>query len=844
MSPSVAVPRPRRFDRRALTLLTLLLPTLVLSLLGWQGGVAVAADEPVEIAEAPALTWGFKQSWRIYAPEPTVAGGAAVVPDAGAAPYQLAWTFAVGQLRRRDRHDGPALRRAASTGSSTRPRSRASRLRRATAGPMDIHVLDVTLSDPIVTISGDGPRSRSRRAAASSTRGSWSTSGRVDVVGLDVGDVTPAVAGGVTSWTGIPAATAGSSNEVFAGNYPTGRAVDAVGFSYSGPGGAPDFSEDFDAPGSAKLELAGQPDRHHRRQRGAVRAMVDRPRPPHRPLPHPVDVGGANEWTYRAFSLDTLQEVGEPLVLPDAERVASETLFDSTSGRLFYARASDAETQRWIRFDADQGQYELGTLDAPIPVAGPPSLMWDAVGQRAFNIDLTIPDGVSEDDVDAWEWKLYTYAEQQDGSWTRKTYDLPSFPPGLNLFGYAFNTFLNTPMGAGAADGSLILLGDIQVSLDPEVPDPATVPGAYRIVFDEDGDSVSVSPIEGTEVPNGGAHLFTTLQRGPGGELVLMRPESATAPTVQTLSVAADGSGAQASPPVSVPGLDTTDGNAFAVDRQDGTIWLGGWQSQRIVGIRDGEVIADQFFAERHPARRPVIAGADHAVYAQTNDGSPPVFGGSPIYGFGRFDVLGPSPTVTQQPQPARSSWAWASSPRAVSLAPRPRRAAPQPSRRWQVKLPGASRFADLDGETGRDARGRGHARPRRRAVPGAVRERGGADRHRNRRRSRSPTHRASPSTCEHVGDRGRRTPSSGDARGRSRPGRDLAAPGRRLLAEHRRGRRRLHDRGRDADGEGHQRRPERRAVPRQGLERRRDRLLEDRQADGQPRHRRSRPRG
>lgn len=699
MSPSVAAPRPRRFDRRALTLLTLLLPTLALSLAGWPSGVATAAADPVEITEAPALTWGFKQSWRIYAPQPAVADGAVAVPPMGGALYQLTWAFESGSFDAATgttvlRYGGSAhwLKYPASESSIAPPAGY--------DGPLDIHVLDVTLSDPIVTISGDAAtvsvEARSRQLDT------WEMAdlGRVDVVGLDVADVTPTVADGVTTWANIPAATAGSSNEVFAGNYPTGRAVDAVGFSYTGPGGAPDFSEDFDAPGSAQLALAEN--RIITTDGSASQYSpwwIDR----ERRIVHyrsQTTAGDAVEWTYRAFSLDTLQELGDPLVLTDDERIDSPTLFDSTGGRLFYRRPGEEDTQRWIGYDAEQGRYVLGTLDASIPVAGQPSLMWDAVGQRAFNIDLTIPDGVSEDDVDSWQWQLSTYTEQQDGSWVRKAYDMPSFPPGLNLFGYAFNTFLNTPVGVGADDGSLILLGDIQFSLDPEVPDPATVPGAYRIAFDEGGESVSVNAIEGTDVPNDASQLFSTLQRGPDGQITLMRPANGSAPIVQTLTIPADGPGPQVAAPVSVPGLDTADATDFAVDPQDGTIWLGGWQSQRIVGVRDGAVIAGQFFPERHPRGGPVIAGADHSVYAQTNDGSPPVFGGSPIYGFGRFDVLGPSPTVTLQPQPAAVELGVAEQAEVVSFKSTAT-GGPAPSRQWQVKLPGSSRFTDLDGETG-----------------------------------------------------------------------------------------------------------------------------------------------
>ena len=77
--------------------------------------------------------------------------------------------------------------------------------------------------------------------------------GRVDMVSLQIGGLSPAVAGGETTWPQIPAVTNAQSAEVFGSNYPPGVPVDAVSLAYTGPGGAPDLSEHFDLPGATLL---------------------------------------------------------------------------------------------------------------------------------------------------------------------------------------------------------------------------------------------------------------------------------------------------------------------------------------------------------------------------------------------------------------------------------------------------------------------------------------------------------------------------------------------------------------------------------------------------------------
>jgi hypothetical protein len=683
--------------------------TAVAAFVVWLGPGA-AADEPgpVDIAAAPALNWGFKQSWRSYSGFPQVEAGATLAAGSGGNLYGLEWEFESGSYD-------------ASTGTTELHYAGTAHWRKyylpdnpglaspppGYTGPTDIHLLDVTLSDPVVTIGPDAATISVE--ATSRDLDTWELidTGRVDVVNLDVAGVTPVVAGGITAWSGIPSAAADGAKDVFASNYQPGQVVDPVSFSYTGPGGAPDVSESWDAPGSTKLGLTRNEiltttgpdvqyspwwiDRGRRLVHYRTFALVD----------------GQAFWTYRAFSLDTMTPVGQPLVLPNAERVNQLTVFDSNTGRLFYRRSGESATTRWIRFDAGedpaQGHYVLGASPNAIPIVGIASLAWDAVGQRAFNIRRFVPAGVGSTDYDAHQWQLNLYDEQLDGTWTIETVNLPNFAPGLNRRGYPeTGGTLTTPTGVAAPDRSLIVLGTQRTSSDPNVPQPATVPGALRIAVS--GGSATVTPVAGSEVGNASSSwLFDLLQSGPGGQVTLFRDGATGIPNiVQNLTVPNGGGPASAAPPVDLGDLDIGPiGDAMlAVDPEDGTVWVGGYQSQRIVAVADGRIVADQFFPERHPRGGPVVVGANHAVYAQTNDGSPAGVGGSPVYGFGKFDRLGWSPGVSANPSSATVELAHGEASKQVQLSSTAV-ADPAADRQWQTKVAGGLRFTDLQGETG-----------------------------------------------------------------------------------------------------------------------------------------------
>lgn len=472
--------------------------------------------------------------------------------------------------------------------------------------------------------------------------------------------------------------------------------LDPVGFSYTGPGGAPDLTESFDAPGTIKLaldrnQLTAPPLSPSNYQTWAVD-------PIHRLAHYRVrsTEGGQSQWTYQAFDLDTMQPLGAPLVLPQAQDLGTLIVNDTTSGRLYTRNASQPDVRAWIRYDRTTGAYVRGSLDSPIPTANlSTELRWDPVGQRAFEVERTVPNGVGASDYDQHVWLLKTYAPEPGGSsWTQRNYVLPSFPLNLNRRGYGTS-------GVAASDGSLVIPGTIQTKFpaNSSVTAPTTVPGAYRIVTRSDG-TADVAAIPGTALPNTSSEMFDVPPiAGADGEVLLGRQAIGTvvAARVQQVDVT------PASGPISArPLLDLGifDGVPFGTaDPEDGSFWFGGQKSQRIVGIRNGRLVADQFFRERHERGGPLVGGPGHLLYAQSGDATP----GDLVnyaYGFARFTRTGITPTVTSDPQDRQVTLAADEPTETVSFGSTAT-AEPSPTRQWQVKLPGSSRFVDVAGEHG-----------------------------------------------------------------------------------------------------------------------------------------------
>jgi hypothetical protein len=661
------------------------------------GPVRDASAAPVAITEAPSLHWGFKLSWRVYAGTPAVSAGATLVPDAGPAAHDLGWAFDSGSY---DAETRTTILKYDGTVHWTSHNSVAEGWLPPAGydGPADVDLLDVTLSDPVVTISRD--TATISALATSRNLDTWRLVdyGRVAVVDLAVDETSPVLAGGTTTWSAIRATTDAEGGPAFGGNYPAGTNVDAVGLSYTGPGGAPDFSEDFDPAGTIRLGADGDnvllaPNTTNNGDYETF--AVD----PARQLAHyrlRGVVDGVDSWTYQAFDLATMEKVGQPLTLP-ISAFNNLLLNDTSDGRLYATSDAEAFPRRWISFDRDLGAYIQGEDPQPIPSADANiGLSWDPVGQRAFEVVRTLADGTiparTDREYDTHQWRLRTYVQLPDATWAIKAYDLPNGALNLNRSVYQRS-------GAAASDGSLILLGAQQLKFPataPAVP-PESVHGAYRVVTHDDG-TADVAPVPGTDVPDTPLSQPGLAVPGADGTVALVNVNGST--TVQRIDVTPDGGPIQGGAVVDA-GFAPAEvrGTAVAVDGEDGTVWLGGLKSRRLVGVNGGRIVADQVFALRNTRVADLIAGPGHTVVMQSNDGSDDNLL-QHASGFQKLKRLGISPTVSADPAAAAVALGTGVDSQPVTFSAAAS-GDPAPAARWQAKAPGATRFTDLAGETG-----------------------------------------------------------------------------------------------------------------------------------------------
>lgn len=669
---------------RALWLLVALLVTLLA--LGAAPRGAHAAPTPV--TEAPALTWGFKGSWRTYAGTPSVSNGATTVPEIGASGYNLAWSFASGRYDADVRQT--VLRYAGSAQWRSHPTAGLP-VPPGYQGPLGVDQLDLTLTDPEITIGPDGATITAETKSRNAVSWQMVDYGRIPIVDLTADEVAPVVAGGTTTWSGIPASIAQTAGAPFGEvYYPEGTRVDPVSFSYAGPGGAPDFSDQFDAPGRTKLGLDGdnaelvpsttEVGTFQVVATDTVRKLV---------YYRVQETVGEMQWEqeYRVFDLATMRDApieGAPLRTPTGA-LGAALLVKSDDGKVYLSPSGGNEIRHWIRYDATQRVWEQGDDATAIPNSS--ALAWDPVGRRAFQTRLVAPDGVGATDYDRHVWKLVTYTSDENGTWTQRDYDLPSAPTGLNFQVY-------NRLGVAASDGSIVVPGTRQqVRPAGTATAPTTVPGAYRIVTHADG-TATTTPIAGTEVPNATASVFESGLAGPDGMVVLM--SSRDAGRVQRVDVTPPaGQPLQAEPVVGL-GFPASElaAHAFTVDPEDGTVWAAGQKSRRVVGVDDGRIVADQVIPRRSARGGPLVGLAGNRLVMQSGDGVDGELN-TQAFGFQKLQRLGTTATVTTDPEDRSAALGVGETAQDVTFTAAAT-GTPAPTLQWQRKAPGSSRFRDI----------------------------------------------------------------------------------------------------------------------------------------------------
>lgn len=670
-------------------------------LLGLTGLVAAGRDDaaaagPVAITEAPPLSWGFKASWRNYAGQPTVADGAALQPLPGQAPnYQVEWQFAGGSY-----DEDARVTTLAYEGSAH------------WVGHFDetkgIYLLDVTIADPQITISADSAvlsaemTSRER----SETDPKIVDYGRVNLENLDVLNVTPTVAAGTTTWTGIPTALTEEGSPAFAGFYRPAQVLDPLGFSYTGPGGAPDFSEHFDREGQPRLKSVANKlfIQEPTTKVQASYAWVDS----ENLISHfvqKVKVAGVPKVSIQAFDLEAMQPLGVPLVMSPEEApspFSSVLAFDTNEDRLLYQGEGETGISRWLRFDDATDSYEAGTIADP--QMSEESFVGETNQGLGWNQPLDL--GYRVEYVEATgEWQLLTYKEGAAGTWTRKAYPL-SVPSSVGqAFGPAqsflpFGTF-ERPY-ATASDGSMIVLGNQPFGEATASPSaPPTIPAAFRLTLDEGTETVAVEPLPVMTPNDGSEGLFQVVKTAADGRILLVQTTSAPGEII-SCQIGADDQ-VVCDPPASVEAnveARAYKPDRFAIDPESGLAWFAGTTTQQLAAFAGGEYLGGDVFPEVNPSGGPIVAGPDHTIYVQSNDGGPKEFNGSKTWGWAKLESLGTTATVTTQPQPASVSLATGEASKAVSFTAAAN-GTPTPARQWQVKAPGAPRFTNIAGATG-----------------------------------------------------------------------------------------------------------------------------------------------
>lgn len=667
-------------------------------LLGLTGLVAAGREDataagPVAITEAPPLTWGFKASWRNYAGQPTVADGAALHALPGEAPnYQVEWQFADGSY-----DEDARVTTLAYEGSAH------------WVGHFDetkgIYLLDVTIADPQITISADSAVLSAEMTSRERSEGDPKIVdyGRVDLENLDVLGVTPTVAGGTATWTGIPTALTEEGSPAFAGFYRPAQVLDPLGFSYTGPGGAPDFSEHFDREGQPRLKSAANKlfIQEPTTRVPASYAWVDSDDL----ISHfvrTVKPAGVSKVSFEAFDLEAMEPLGEPFLMTPAQAPSPfgrVLAFDTNEDRLLYQGSGETGITRFLRFDDATDSYEAGTIADP--QMSEESFIGETNQGLGWNQPLDL--GYRVEYLEATgEWQLLTYKEGADGTWTRHAYPIPAPVVAGEVLGPAQHF---EPFGpfervyATASDGSMIVLGN-QPFEGGAITGPPTVPAAFRLKLDEATETVAVEPLPAS-IDAGGSDAYGTVKTGADGRILLVQ-NSAAPGNLVSCRIGADDH-VTCDPPASIEA--NVEGIAykpdrFAIDPESGVAWFAGTTTQQLAAFAGGSYLGGDVFAEVNPSGGPIVAGSDHTLYVQSNDGGPKEFNGSKTWGWAKLESLGTTATVTRQPQPASVALAAGEASKAVSFTAAAT-GTPTPTRQWQVKAPGAPRFTNLAGASG-----------------------------------------------------------------------------------------------------------------------------------------------
>ncbi|MEU6249417.1 HtaA domain-containing protein [Glycomyces sp. NPDC047010] len=619
---------------------------------------APAGAEPAAI-EAGSLTWGLRQSWRTYiGPENVETAGGAASDAAGIVTFPLAdGTF--------DEATGATV--LDFTGSV---RYTAHCGHYANGTPEDC-ALDLTLSDLHAVIDAGAQTLSAHVLQRPLTTGDdpppLEDLGVVDLVDLDLRGFTPETGGGTTTWDALPAFLNAAAVPVF-GSYQAGAVMDPVTIRYEGPGGLPDFDEEWTAPGTVLMEQTASftdtgswakanylfPDEAN----GVVHAIGDLP----------------PTWTAfaKALDADTLRPVGDSggfgTGLTAGTSVAA---FDADTSTV-YTVAKGTVAELWaLTWRPDTGTYAPQLVDSlPADAVTGTALVWDDSASRLY---LRVRTGGAQ----------VLYAWQREGAgWARTEYRLPQ------VEGWNPNTYYseaNARSFTAAGDGSLLLARAVaRTATNQALYDPTVL----RLRFDGDQVAVEEVPGSGTNRPAAEVgNLSPVAIAVDGDRIAIVRSNAGLSSSVQFGSTASGSVVLDAEThDLGVAAATLT----AAFDPASDLLWVKNHGSGAHFALDAAGDVKSAFTISGGGFTAPLAVTADHAVITSWRDaGSVP--------GTARFDRTAVSPGIAADPADTAVT---VQGPSGTAEAVFEATASEDATVRWQTKAPDALSYSDIDGAT------------------------------------------------------------------------------------------------------------------------------------------------
>jgi hypothetical protein len=687
-----------RLRRLSVPLLALALALTTLPVLLVLGTPAPAHAAPVSFTGG-TVSWGVKASWRRYIGRGSQAGGGATI-DGWDGNTPTGFTFPV---------ESGTFDPATSTTVLD------------LAGFVHFqqyyefvepgkYALDTKYSDLTLTIGPDVQEIRGTHTGYLRDDPGGDLHEDVDVVlaSFDVAGAETSFAPDRSTWTGIPT-VAGAGFAIYA----EGAAVDPVGIDYPGPGGVPDLAERFAQPGVPVLTPSGRWSTGSTAAGGGAtgRTLQVSSRGD---VVYAVQVTPqtAHHLVVQALDATTLAPVGTPYQHPLAATGTTQrfvrTAVDPATDTLFYLTGRDGAggngvTAHALTYDRVSETFGHTTVGAVVvaSTAAVGGLAWNAVDQ-----ELAVVAAAGATTSAASPPRLLRFARDGE-AWT--VTDTPfslgatdTFPGGQACScGAVVSTAAAGPANLAVLGDGSYLLATGTATLSSGTPRPYVPAQRLDVGL---GDTLAVTSVPGTEAvaPASGASYGRTLAApGPGGS-VYLHGDGQSRDDVQRVDlvdgVAVAGGflrGPDALPPYDLSLL----GASVAYDAGRDLLWaldmaVAGGTALKLIdatGVVAGYPVPDLPLSSF--GQPSVVVGVDGSLYVPVREAD------NGPFSFERLAFDGIAPAVTEQPADVEVALAPDEASRSVDFTTA---VAEEPGGdlQWQVRPPGASRFADVAGAT------------------------------------------------------------------------------------------------------------------------------------------------